>query len=259
MTKNIKTTTVILTMLFAFFNVSLFAKKNTVPPPDNKPDLELKCDEADLRIKQFEDRVQALTRNLENAKAEVTKAEADIAAQNQRLIDCNNEILRLIGATEQEVELYRQQLGVIEGRVRQMKSLSNDVLADRRSEVQALENELNEMRGNKISVIPEFFDKIVALARDIKGLYREKTTTGYTVGTWAQDRECLWNIAGKGEIYGDPFHWPKIWQANTNIIRNPDIIFPGQVLQIPPAGPLTDAESRSERQYWRNKREATDE
>jgi len=258
MTKNIKTTTILTVMLFAFFGVSLFAQKNTTPPPDNKPDLELKCEEADLRIKQFEDRIQSLTRNLENAKAEVAKAEADVAAQKQRLIDCEKEILRLIGATEQEVEAFRQQLGVIEGKVRQMRNLSNDVLADRRAEVQALENELNGMRRNKISVIPEFFDKIVALARDIKGLYREKTTTGYTVGTWAQDRDCLWNIAGKGQIYGDPFQWPKIWQANTNIIRNPDIIFPGQVLQIPPAGPLTDAESKAERQYWRNKRESAE-
>jgi nucleoid-associated protein YgaU len=134
-------------------------------------------------------------------------------------------------ATKNDLEAFRQQLGVLEGKVRQMKGLSNDELADRVEEVKALETELNRLRGNKLSCIPEFYDKILSLARDIKGLYREKKITGYTVGTWAQDRDCLWNISGKMEIYGDPFQWPKIWQANTDQIRNPDIIHPGSSIE----------------------------
>jgi len=170
MSQKIKNTTVLTMLFLAFFSASLFAQKNTVPPPDSKPDLELKCEEADLRIKQFEERIRNLTRELENARAEVSRIEAEIAVQGQRLIDCNAEILRLIGATEADLEAFRQQLGVIDGRVRQMRGLSNDILAERRAEVQALEAELNALRGNRISVIPEFFDRIVALARDIRSL-----------------------------------------------------------------------------------------
>jgi hypothetical protein len=54
----------------------------------------------------------------------------------------------------------------------------------------------------------------------------------YTVGTWRENRDCLWNIAKKPEIYNDPFAWPKIWRANMDQIHNPDIIHPGQQLQI---------------------------
>ena len=233
---------------------SVYAQKNTPPPPESKPDLELTCEEADVRIEQIQNRVNALNVKLQEAKQSVSQVETELEKTNKDLIDCEEEILRLIGATKEDLEAFRQRLGVLEGKVRQMKSLSNDVLADRRAEVVALENELNELRGNKLSVIPEFFDKIVSLARDIRGLYREKKIDGYVVGTWAQDRDCLWNIAGKTEIYSDPFMWPKIWQANTDIIRNPDIIHPGQVLKIIPAGPKTDDEIKAERKYWRNKR-----
>ena len=237
---------------------SVNAQKNTPPPPESKPDMELLCDEADARIEQIQSRINALNKKLQEAKEDITKTESNLAKVNQDLLDCEEEILRLIGASKADMEAFRQKLGVIEGKVRQMKSLSNDVLADRRAEVVALENELNELRKNKLSVIPEFFDKIVYLAKEIKGLYREKKIDGYVVGTWAQDRDCLWNIAGKSEIYGDPFMWPKIWQANTDIIRNPDIIHPGQVLKILPAGPKTDDESKAERRYWRNKRAAAE-
>jgi nucleoid-associated protein YgaU len=196
---------------------------------------------------------------MQEVKEGIAKSELDLAKVSKDLEDCEEEILRLIGATKEDLEAFRQKLGVIEGKVRQMESLSNDVLADRRAEVVALENELNELRKDKLSVIPEFYDKILSLAKRIKGLYREKKIDGYVVGTWAQDRDCLWNIAGKSEIYGDPFMWPKIWQANTDIIRNPDIIHPGQVLKILPAGPKTDEESKAERRYWRNKRAAENE
>jgi nucleoid-associated protein YgaU len=232
--------------------------QNNTPPPESKPDMELTCEEGDARIEQIQKRIDELTKKLQEAKNGVTQSETDLEKTKQELIDCEKEILRLIGKTEADVEAFRQKLGVLEGKVRQMKNLPNDVLADRRTEVEALEAELNELRKDKLSVIPEFFDKIVSIARDIKGLYREKKINGYTVGTWSQDRDCLWNIASKTEIYGDPFQWPKIWQANTDIIRNPDIIHPGQVLKILPTGPKTDDEIKAERKYWRNKRAAAE-
>jgi nucleoid-associated protein YgaU len=35
--------------------------------------------------------------------------------------------------------------------------------------------------------------------------------------------------------YGDANKWRKIFDANTDILKNPDRIFPGQVLKIPDA------------------------
>ena len=77
-----------------------------------------------------------------------------------------------------------------------------------------------------------------------------------SVGTWAKDRDCLWNIAKKPDIYGDAFKWPKIWQKNRDQIKNPDIIHPGQVLKIPAPAPLTPEEESAARKYYRQKREA---
>ncbi len=45
--------------------------------------------------------------------------------------------------------------------------------------------------------------------------------------------ESLWRIAGYDHIYGNPLQWPIIYQANTDRIKNPDLIFPGQTFVIP--------------------------
>jgi nucleoid-associated protein YgaU len=36
-------------------------------------------------------------------------------------------------------------------------------------------------------------------------------------------------------IYGDAKKWKLIHEANKSLIKNPDLIYPGQVLKIPPA------------------------
>ena len=45
--------------------------------------------------------------------------------------------------------------------------------------------------------------------------------------------ECLWRIAGYTAAYSDPFLWPLIYSANRDQIKDPDLIFPGQVFEIP--------------------------
>lgn len=62
---------------------------------------------------------------------------------------------------------------------------------------------------------------------------KEEKPKTYTVGTWEKDRDCLWNIAGRTYIYGDPWKWKRIYQSNKEQIKDPDLIYPGQVFVIP--------------------------
>lgn len=225
-------------------------------PPESKPDLELTKEEANFRIEDFQSKVNSLDAKLNELNNKVTDLNNQINSQKKSLQDCKEELKRLLNVTDADIDAFRQKLGYIEGKIREFKGMSDDQLAEKTDQIKALENELNQLRANKLSCMPEFYNKIIALAKDIKGLYREKKINSYTVGTWAEDKDCLWNIAGKIEIYGDPFQWPKIWQANTDIIRNPDIIFPGQVLKVPVKGPKTPEEIKAERKYWRKKNAA---
>ena len=44
--------------------------------------------------------------------------------------------------------------------------------------------------------------------------------------------DCLWNISKKDYIYNDPFQWPRIYEANKDKIKDPDLIYPNQVFKI---------------------------
>jgi len=77
----------------------------------------------------------------------------------------------------------------------------------------------------------ELFIQAEAYIRAYRANAVEKT---YTVQYRPVKTDCLWRIAGYDDIYGDPFLWPKIWKRNQKMIPNPDLIYPGQVLIIPP-------------------------
>lgn len=223
----------------------------------NCPDHQLYEDQAVIRIQEFKNKIASFDNELKVLEGDLAGFEKKLEDTKTAMKECDENIYKMIGATSADVSDFRQKIGVIEGKIREMQRLSDDVLADRQKDVFALEGELNELRQIKISVLPEFFPKIMQLAKQINpGLIREKKIKEYIVKSWFENKDCLWNIAGNVDIYGDPFQWPKIWQANTSMIRNPDIIHPGQALTIPPAGPKSADEMKAERKYWREKREA---
>jgi nucleoid-associated protein YgaU len=58
----------------------------------------------------------------------------------------------------------------------------------------------------------------------------------YRVKTWNSAKDCLWNIAGKKQVYGDPHKWRLIYHANRQKLpqpNNPNLINPGTLLDIP--------------------------
>ncbi len=55
----------------------------------------------------------------------------------------------------------------------------------------------------------------------------------YVVKLNIKRRDCLWRIAGY--MYNNKSYlWPVIWKANKEQIKDPDLIYPGQRLKIPP-------------------------
>ncbi|MBN2208719.1 MAG: DUF4398 domain-containing protein [Candidatus Coatesbacteria bacterium] len=79
--------------------------------------------------------------------------------------------------------------------------------------------------AKKLSADIESYLTSVAAARE------QITITGATHSVVRG--ECLWRIAGYPAIYSDPFLWPLIYSANRDRIKDPDLIFPGQIFDIP--------------------------
>jgi len=94
-------------------------------------------------------------------------------------------------------------------------------------QVQQLEAELQQVKNQ----LNAFAPKKEALRQEIEQLKAEiaRYPSEYTV----QRGDYLAKIAGMRYIYNNPRAWPRIYRANRDKIKDPNLIYPGWVLYIP--------------------------
>ncbi len=203
-----------------------------------------------------------LKKTLAQLNKDVDSLKALLASLNQKIEAVANETKSMTGSSDELRKAYEAQLSALESWINELSRLSNQDLYARKSEIDSVQAKLDALKKSKLAALQEYHDRLQALQQKINGLRDalakpefvaslEKT---YVVGSWKKNRDCLWNISKKKDIYNNPFMWPKIWQGNRDQIKDPDIIRKGQKLKIPTAGSLTDAEKKAEHKYWAKKR-----
>ena len=202
-----------------------------------------------------------LMAKVNSLKAEVESLQKQDADKAAALKECQDELLAMVGASADQVAAFEADLDAIDSRLNELSRLSNQDLWNRRSELDQVQGQIDAAKQNKLAAIPKYYDRLADFQNRLDALrntLKQYAESGqgmmtYTVGTWAKDRDCLWNIAKKRSIYDNAFLWPKIYQGNRERIKNADVIEPGWILKIPPKAPLTNEEKSAERAYWRNK------
>ena len=144
-----------------------------------------------------------------------------------------------------QIASIRQELELLLG-------LTPDELLKRIGDIKKQEARINALKAKPVSYLWRIRDQIVQLEEllaRVKANLPDKLSQ-YTVRLIPERRDCLYRIAEYPEIYEDATQWPRIYRANQGQIdagynrylqrveepkysRAQDLIFPGQVLDIP--------------------------
>ncbi|MFA7288338.1 MAG: LysM peptidoglycan-binding domain-containing protein [Melioribacteraceae bacterium] len=200
----------ILVVLFGLFlinSVTLFAQRK------------------EMTKEEWQSEMNRLTERKATLVAELNTLKSDVASlkktkEGMQTFDaCMDELYAMVGATKADVDNFRKQLDVLSGKIDAQEAPK----ADRQAELDAL-------KKNKISALPEFFNKVHdQLQRKLDAWVVAPTEIAYTV----VKGDHLWGIAKKAEHYDNPFAWPNIYKANRDQIKNPDLIYPKQTFKVP--------------------------
>lgn len=197
--------------LMSFFAI-LFLLSITVVAQEK----EMTTDEWEAEMTRLKDKKESLTKEISALQNEVNNLKA---AKVQSYDDCVNELYSMVGATKADVDNFRKAVNELDGKIRRKEGPKVDRQKD-----------LDALKMNKISALPEFFDKVQnQMQRSLDSWVEEVKETNYTVVRG----DHLWGIARKPEHYGNGFAWPMIYKANRDKIKNPDLIYPQQVFSIP--------------------------
>jgi nucleoid-associated protein YgaU len=196
-----------------------------------------------------------LTAKLKSLNDQVAAQQGQPAKLDEDLKKCMDELYALVGSDADKAAAYRSEIEDAENKANDLMRLSDADLVARSGEVDELAAKVKGLWENKLSLIPEFWDRLTPLNDKVKSLQNTLAAQVkiYTVGTWKHDRDCLWNISKKKDIYNNAWMWPKIWQGNRDQIKDPDVIHQGQKLKIPKAGEMTSEEKSAAKGYYKKK------
>ncbi len=103
-----------------------------------------------------------------------------------------------------------------------------------------------EVEDDKVILYGKMFsqterEKVILTVGNVAGI-ATVDATNLTVEARVEEPEAQFYTVQKGDylskiaknFYGDPMKYPIIFEANKPMLKDPDLIYPGQVLRIPP-------------------------
>jgi outer membrane murein-binding lipoprotein Lpp len=193
----------------------------------------------EMTVEEWEAEMSRLSAKKDALMSEINTLKSDIDnLKSQELGDpeeCIDELYQMVGANRADIDNFRKAVNELSGKINRKEGPKDDRQAD-----------LNALKMNKISALPEFFKKVhVDMQNALDSWVEEPKDIMYTV----VKGDHLWGIARKQEHYGNGFAWPVIYNANRDQIKNPDLIYPKQVFKVPQ---LTEEEKAKYEKLRRN-------
>jgi nucleoid-associated protein YgaU len=198
---------------------------------------EMSCEEYDAQLLSWQQREAQAQATIAEENENIEKIKGEIGVLDQKTKDAIQQTYDLLGITQMDVDLLDQEIQSIQDHIDQLKMKSSEELEFRRDEIYGIENDIEALNAWPAAKLPDMMRKIEGLKEALAELRRKlpKLPRAHTV----VKGECLWVISGYAQIYDDPVKWPRIYRANKDKIQDPNLIFPGWVLDIPRGYPST--------------------
>ncbi len=191
--------------------------------------------------------------------------EAGVKAYRSSLNDLESQVDNLASLSPEELFKRRAEIDQLEQKLNELKQNKIAVLSEMQDKLATIEGKIAQLRANlpkadfdeytvvkgdylwKISGKQDIYgdpyqwmriytynrdqikDPDLIYANQLFKIQRTAADNEYIVvkGDW------LAKIAGKPEVYSDPTKWTKIFEANNDVIKDKNVIYPHQVLILP--------------------------
>ncbi len=183
-------------------------------------------------LAEWQQRLDAAKKGIADEEAKIEQLKKEYDALQAEIDQTWQDIYQLAESNAEGYQAYKGELEQLRDDARAFLNLSPEEIYSKSNELDALEARLEELKKNPFSAMADQQALINEIASLIEQA-REKAKTAVPPTYTVMKGDYLWKIAGKEDIYGNPMAWWRIYTSNLDQIKNPDLIYPNQVLAIP--------------------------
>jgi len=217
--------TILCTILLIFFSSALlFAQSYNYE--------EMEMEEYNALLQEWQGRLDAAQQAITETDGTIEGANKCVEEQQAQIDATWDEIYSALGSSRAEDEAYRKQIAQLRSDVSSFLSLSPEEIYRRKDELKGFKDRLAEMKANNLALLSEneaALNSVESLIMQAEEKGKPAVPDTYTV----LRGDYLWRIAQKPDIYNDPYAWMRIYTSNTDLIKDPDLIYPQQTFRIP--------------------------
>jgi len=225
---------------------------------------QLEADNAKLKAEIDETQAQ-IDAEWKAIYAKLGVTEADVVAYRENLAGIDGEIDALAALSPEELFRKRDEIDAIAKRIEEAKASNVALLSEMESKLADLDAKMMNLQGK---VPANIYDDYTVMKGDYLWKIAKKDDIYGDAYQWIRiysvnkdmikdpdliypdwvlkiargvgrnehlvvKGEWLGKIAGCAKVYNDPTKWTKLYEANKDLISDPNLIYPYQVLQVP--------------------------
>ncbi|RMH61749.1 MAG: LysM peptidoglycan-binding domain-containing protein [Calditrichaeota bacterium] len=183
-------------------------------------------------LEKWKGRLATAEQGIADEDARIAQLKQELESLNQQIDQTWNEIYAIASSDKAGNDAYVAEINQLKNDVSAFLAMSPEDIYSRMNELNDFEAKVEELKKNDLSTLTaneRSLNQVLSLINQAREKGKTAVPPSYTV----ERGDYLWKIAAKPDIYGDAYAWMRIYTSNADQIKDPDLIFPDQVLTIP--------------------------
>ena len=215
----------------------------------------------ETQLTQALEREKTAKQQIAGEQSGIESLKGQIADLEQKIAALQTEKYSILRITEADVASAQNEIAYIAQAMDELEALSPEDLLKRKNDVDAAQVRIDALKRKPAALLWKIRDRVGPLSDRLERIKARlgqqppaapvaEALSSYTVKLVPGNRESLSRIASYDFIYGSAVKWPTLYRSNQSIIDNKydryvkhatdpkysraaDLIYPGQVLDIP--------------------------
>jgi nucleoid-associated protein YgaU len=198
---------------------------------------EMTMQDYEKRLKDCQTRQRIADSTRVAMEERIAQIKTDIGSTENQITTINQEVMKDVAGDSAALRDTLSKLNSMLQQLRNLRNLSADQIVDAREagELDKIEKQLADIKKLRMAALPEVSSRIRAIESLITSLRAvERPAPAIRTDQYTVVRgDHLWRISRRADMYGNPFAWVRLYSANKDMIKDPNLIYPDWVLSVP--------------------------
>ena len=193
----------------------------------------MKYEDYQIELQEWKEKEAAAQQQIAALQEQIAGLQQQLNGLNRRINEVENAIWAELNSSSEGLRDITAELGQLRDQIQGLLNLDPGELYKRGEEVERLLNRFNELTSKGVAKHPEAHSLIDKAREELTNLKDAQESAEPPFNVYKVNRgDYLWRIAKKPDVYNNPFQWIRIYTKNRDLIKDPDLIFPGQEFKI---------------------------